>query len=346
MRWISLGLLTTLIAGTTCSAGLFDHFFTRTTIASSGCKTQLCTSEPCTKECGTPQFTYQRNRSAIPALCTTGCCTDGCDKGDSCTTEGASTRCCNPVCTDSTCHSQARCCEIAKLIHESMTACYAKQRYDAVHHLSDYYDCCCHPEIMTALVHALNDSHEKVRAKAADEIGDQIRRNRCVIGPMVVTALQGSLRDCDHDVRRQAQEALSWAGARAVMPCRAVGQTCPPRPTEKAEDSKTSDDSAESPPPLDAVPVPENSNSAEADPGSKDDSAAEPEAVPPVAAPGLTGPVPAPVGTEQAAEVLPPIDEQGQLLPPVESLAEDEGDVPRIPRPNLAELLVEDPAKQ
>ena len=33
------------------------------------------------------------------------------------------------------------------------------------------FDCRCHPEIMTVLVYSLNDSDERVRAQAADEIG-------------------------------------------------------------------------------------------------------------------------------------------------------------------------------
>lgn len=105
---------------------------------------------------------------------------------------------------------------IATLIHESMTGCYASIRRKAIHRLGDHFDCVCHPEIMTAFVHALNDSDESVREKAADEIGDQIRRNRVCIGPPVVKALQCALADCDRPVRRQAEEALRLAGYRIV----------------------------------------------------------------------------------------------------------------------------------
>ncbi len=51
-----------------------------------------------------------------------------------------------------------------------MTACYAKDRRDAIDELGDEYSCVCHPEIMNAFVYALNDSDERVRAKAADEL--------------------------------------------------------------------------------------------------------------------------------------------------------------------------------
>lgn len=72
---------------------------------------------------------------------------------------------------------------------------------------------------MDALVYALNDSDERVRAKAADEIGDQIRRNRCICGTSVICALKYSLADCDSSVRRQAEEALQQCGYRIVDGC-------------------------------------------------------------------------------------------------------------------------------
>lgn len=97
-----------------------------------------------------------------------------------------------------------------------MTGCYASIRRKAVHRLGDHFDCVCHPEIMTAFIHALNDSDESVREKAADEIGDQIRRNRVCIGPPVVKALQCALADCDRAVRREAESALRLAGYRVV----------------------------------------------------------------------------------------------------------------------------------
>jgi len=53
-----------------------------------------------------------------------------------------------------------------------MTACYAKDRKSALDKLGRKYNCCCHPEIMNAFVYGLNDSDERVRREAADEIGD------------------------------------------------------------------------------------------------------------------------------------------------------------------------------
>ncbi len=100
-----------------------------------------------------------------------------------------------------------------------MTACYAKDRRNAIDELGDEYNCCCNPEIMNAFVYALNDSDERVRAKAADEIGDQIRKNRCCCSPCVVSALTCALADCDRTVRRQAEEALELCGYEVVDGC-------------------------------------------------------------------------------------------------------------------------------
>lgn len=69
---------------------------------------------------------------------------------------------------------------------------------------------------MTAFVHALNDSDERVREKAADEIGDQVRRNRCIVGSPVIRALRCSLADCDRGVRRQAEQSLKECGFKIV----------------------------------------------------------------------------------------------------------------------------------
>ncbi|MEZ6062261.1 MAG: HEAT repeat domain-containing protein [Planctomycetaceae bacterium] len=107
-----------------------------------------------------------------------------------------------------------------------MTACYAKDRYRAIHKLGDRYDCCCHPEVMNALVYGLNDSDERVRRKAADEIGDQVRRNRCCCGPCVISALTCALGDCDRRVRRQAEEALERCGYEIVDGCCGCGDGC------------------------------------------------------------------------------------------------------------------------
>lgn len=108
-----------------------------------------------------------------------------------------------------------------------MTGCYASIRRKAIHRLGDHFDCVHHPEIMTAFVHALNDSDESVREKAADEIGDQIRRNRVCIGQPVIRGLQSALADCDRAVRRQAEEALRLAGYRIVDGACCVASTSP-----------------------------------------------------------------------------------------------------------------------
>jgi hypothetical protein len=100
-----------------------------------------------------------------------------------------------------------------------MTACYAKDRRRAIHKLGDRYDCCCNPEIMNAFVYALNDADEDVRAKAADEIGDQLRKNPCCCSPCIVSALTCALADCDWKVRRQAEEGLEACGYEVVDGC-------------------------------------------------------------------------------------------------------------------------------
>lgn len=100
-----------------------------------------------------------------------------------------------------------------------MTACYARQRRSAIHKLGNRYNCCCNPEIMNAFVYALNDADQRVRAEAADEIGDQIRKNRCCCSPCVVSALTCALADCDRSVRRQAEEALELCGYEVVDGC-------------------------------------------------------------------------------------------------------------------------------
>lgn len=129
----------------------------------------------------------------------TGCCETACDE------------CCAPVCNDA--------CEIAELIYCSQTACYARQRAAAIHKLGDRYDCVCHPEIMSAFIYALNDADERVRRKAADEIGDQVRRNGCCCSPCVVAALTNALADCDRGVRREAEQALCLCGYDVVDGC-------------------------------------------------------------------------------------------------------------------------------
>jgi hypothetical protein len=106
-----------------------------------------------------------------------------------------------------------------------MTSCYAKDRAKALKRLGKL-DCGCTPEIMCAYIYGLNDADEKVRARAADEIGDAIRSSNkggcgscCCCTPEVVAALTCALGDCDKKVRKQAEEALELCGYDVVDGC-------------------------------------------------------------------------------------------------------------------------------
>jgi hypothetical protein len=172
--------------------------------AGNGCGPagNACTA-PCAPACGP---------AACAAPCGNACCNNaGCNGcaapcGDACCDSGACCPCVDP-------------CEIAELIYQSQTACYARQRVRALRILSRRYDCVCNPEIMSAFIYALNDADERVRAKAADAIGDQIRRNPCCCSQCVVSALTCALADCDRRVRRQAEQALRICGYDVVDGC-------------------------------------------------------------------------------------------------------------------------------
>ncbi len=75
------------------------------------------------------------------------------------------------------------------------------------------------------MIYALNDADEHVRAKAADEIGDQLRKNPCCCSKEVIAALTAALADCDRNVRRQAEEGLEACGYEIVDGC---CDTCAP----------------------------------------------------------------------------------------------------------------------
>ena len=185
----------------------------------TGCDATCCAPDRCGAAC--------ESSCRAPAACGCPAC---CGEGAICSPDGCGdllTGCFNANCHHDGCCSPATRCEVAELISESKTACYARHRRSAIHKLGDHYDCCCHPEIMNAFIHALNDSDERVRAKAADEIGDQMRRNRCVCGAPVICALKFSLADCDRGVRRQAEEALQLCGYDIVNGC-CQGQYCAP----------------------------------------------------------------------------------------------------------------------
>ena len=101
---------------------------------------------------------------------------------------------------------------IAELIYQSQTACYAKDRCAAIHKLGNCFDCRCNPEIMVAFIYALNDCDERVRRKAADEIGDQLRKNPCCCSSEITAALTCALADCDKKVVKEAKQALELCG--------------------------------------------------------------------------------------------------------------------------------------
>lgn len=137
---------------------------------------------------------------------------------------------CDDACVETACCPVTDACEIAELIYESQTACYAKDRRRAIQKLGNRYTCVCNPEIMAAFIYALNDADERVRKEAADEIGDQLRKYPCCCSPCVVQALTCALADCDRGVRRQAEEALEACGYEIVDGCCEVAcdTTCAP----------------------------------------------------------------------------------------------------------------------
>lgn len=246
MKWISILSITVsgLFLVNSSDAGLFKL---QGTEKHSGC-TEECQLPSCcptiARPCTTNIYRYQRKfRNVKPAGCdiappcllgcsaeTSGCGPMMCPSGPltgSCACPpdvsmgcGDSQNACGESCSGhSRCCDKQKCCEIARLIYESMTACYATERRNAIHRLGDHYDCVCHPEIMNAFIYALNDSDERVRSKAADEIGDQVRVNRCILGPPTIRALQQALADPDRRVRRQAEEALQQSGYQIVDGC-------------------------------------------------------------------------------------------------------------------------------
>ncbi|MCR9198325.1 MAG: HEAT repeat domain-containing protein [Planctomycetaceae bacterium] len=174
--------------------------------ADAACCAPIGSEPACQAPCGT---TPAEGTCCAPPSCSVDGCSSGCATGCTCG-EG--------------CHDAEACRVIAELIHQSRTGCYATIRRRAIHRLGDHFDACCHPEIMSAFVYALNDSDERVRAKAADEIGDQVRRNRCICGPSVIAALQCALADCDRIVRREAEQSLRACGYEVVD--NACGTSC------------------------------------------------------------------------------------------------------------------------
>lgn len=218
-----------------------------------------CCKPTIVRPCETSVHTYQRRCSDIKPPCCDTCCPSSCcapaeaaccapaatscapscapaptSCAPSCAPAApeccapAAPECCAPAgcgpagCGDAcgtACGCEADPCEIAQLIYDSQTACYAKDRKKAIHKLGDKFSCVCNPEIMCAFIYALNDADEDVRAKAADEIGDQLRKNPCCCSAELVQALTCALADCDRSVRRQAEEALEACGYEIIDGC-------------------------------------------------------------------------------------------------------------------------------
>lgn len=123
--------------------------------------------------------------------------------------------------------------------------------------------------MLSALICGLNDSDHRVRAKAADEIGDQIRSERCCCRADVVAALRYTMADCDSGVRRQAEEALHYCGYEIVdgccrQKCQQCCNTCgiwrqnatPARPALTAEElAPIEDEPADMSNDDDAIPI-------------------------------------------------------------------------------------------
>jgi hypothetical protein len=259
MKWLrlltvvaaTLGLNSDVQAGITERLGLNDGCCKSCAPAPS-CQPQCC-KPTITRPCDRTVHTYQRKLSTQKPPCCNKCCapTKCCAPAPKCCSPAGNkaagipsplpgiqsvsvnlvgSGCCQPksccpkpkCCPKSCCEKQccADPCEIAELIYQSQTACYARQRRRALDKLGDKFDCVCNPEIMDALVYGLNDADEKVRAEAADEIGDQIRKSgQCCCNDKVVAALKAALADCDWRVRRQAEEGLEACGYCLVDGC-------------------------------------------------------------------------------------------------------------------------------
>ena len=161
----------------------------------------------CEEECDVEETTCSEPKEK--------CCREKCDKEKCCKERRAKDDCCD-----------ADPCVIAELIYESQTACYATKRRAALRKLGAKFNCTCNPEIMVAFVYALNDSDERVRAKAADEIGDQFRKNPCCCSPEITEALTCALGDCDRRVRTQAKQALKICGYDVQKGCCHADRGC------------------------------------------------------------------------------------------------------------------------
>jgi hypothetical protein len=126
-----------------------------------------------------------------------------------------------------------------------------------VEKLGNKFDCVCNPEIMAALVYALNDCDERVRKEAADELGDQLRKNPCCCSDATTQALIAALGDCDKGVRRQVEEALRACGYEVKDCCEQTACCTPAAPACAAPVACGSGaEPAPAPAPTEAAPAP------------------------------------------------------------------------------------------
>ncbi|HET6422343.1 MAG TPA: HEAT repeat domain-containing protein [Planctomycetaceae bacterium] len=198
----------------------------------------------CAPACAAPAACAPAPAACAPACAAPAACAPACAAPTACAPACAAPVCCNnskklgggllgrlfnnkgkknDCGAPTACTPEVRCCnadpcEVATLIYESQTACKGKDRQKAIRKLGNKFDCICNPEIMTAFIVGLNDADEGVRKEAADEIGDQIRKNCCCC-PEVVAALTCALGDCDKHVVKQAVEALEACGYEVVDGC-------------------------------------------------------------------------------------------------------------------------------
>ncbi len=211
-----------------CPTGAGNCAGTGTTSCAGSCGNGCATAPACAAPCGngcatTPACAAPCGNGCAATTCAAPCgngcaatCAAPCGAGNSCSNSDSNCCASGDGCCATTCQDA---CQIAQLIYESQTACYAKHRRAALQRLGRKYDCVCNPEIMSAFIYGLNDSDERVRATAADKIGDELRKNKCCCSQCTVEALTIALADCDRVVRRQAEQALRQCGYDIVDPC-------------------------------------------------------------------------------------------------------------------------------
>ena len=146
-------------------AGLLDWWKARrATSTTQACETEACAPQCCRpaipRPCHVNVCRHQRAFCCAKPVCRDTCCLAGsCEPIDCasdcaapglcCPTDSCGTDCCDQCQTSPECCTQEGCCqtsgccnseeyaELCKLIQQSMTGCYARQRCNAVHHLSD-----------------------------------------------------------------------------------------------------------------------------------------------------------------------------------------------------------------